>query len=379
MNHWFRLYNTLVDDPKVQQLPDSLFKALINLWCVASQNDGVLPSNGDIAYKLRIKPEKAAEYVTKLVRAGLLDNIDGAFVPHNWDGRQYKSPKSDDGADPKGKYVYFVTAGSVGSVKIGVSKNPWARVAELQTGYPDKLSIAATFKTRATSEVDLHDLLADFRRQGEWFDLPASVMNVVLDAHTAKSDYVALMLLLRSELRKEIRSSYVAGTREDQSKVEKIDVAEDAREPLVSDAARDLADELLVIAGHELRFVPPGWCGAAMRVHTWLAQGWPREIILVGARKATAKSRGRPINSVQFYENAIAEEVARQAEPLPRVEVRQPEHLTVIANGKSQGGNIIQAADRLLDKIRSFDAGPSDDNNLRDGASEASARLLSQG
>ncbi|WLB14805.1 hypothetical protein QIH87_50205 (plasmid) [Bradyrhizobium elkanii] len=293
MNHWFRLYNTLVDDPKVQQLPDSLFKALINLWCVASQNDGVLPSNGDIAYKLRIKTEKAAEYVTKLVRAGLIDNVDGTFVPHNWDGRQFQSDSSTERVKRHRNKKRNVS----GNVSSNGTETP------VETDRAEKIK----------------------------------------------------------------------------SELEKIEVAEDAREPLVSDAARDLADELLVIAGHELRFVPPGWCGAAMRVHTWLAQGWPREIILVGARKATAKSRGRPINSVQFYENAIAEEVARQAEPLPRVEVRQPEHLTVIANGKSQGGNIIQAADRLLDKIRSFDAGPSDDNNLRDGASEASARLLSQG
>jgi hypothetical protein len=96
MNHWFRLYNTLVDDPKVQQLPELLFKALINLWCVASQNDGVLPSNADIAYKLRIKPEKSAEYVSKLVRAGLIDNVDGVFVPHNWTGRQFQSDTSTE-------------------------------------------------------------------------------------------------------------------------------------------------------------------------------------------------------------------------------------------------------------------------------------------
>lgn len=96
MNHWFRLYNTLVDDPKVQQLPETLFKALINLWCIASQNDGALPSADDIGYKLRVKPQKAAELVTRLVKAGLIDNVDGVFIPHNWDNRQFQSDSSTD-------------------------------------------------------------------------------------------------------------------------------------------------------------------------------------------------------------------------------------------------------------------------------------------
>ena len=43
MTRWFRVYDDLVDDPKVQRLDPSLFKALINLWCLTSANGGVLP------------------------------------------------------------------------------------------------------------------------------------------------------------------------------------------------------------------------------------------------------------------------------------------------------------------------------------------------
>lgn len=264
MNHWFRLYNTLVDDPKVQQLPEALFKALINVWCIASQNDGVLPSNANIAYKLRVKPEKAAEYVTKLVSAGLVDNVDGTFVPHNWDSRQFQSDSSTE--------------------RVKRHRNKKRNVS-------------------GNVSVNEHETAIETDR-----------------AEKTKSE------------------------------LEKIDVAEDAREPLVSDAARDLADELLVIAGHELRFVPPGWCGAAMRVHTWLAGGWPREIIVSATRSAAAKKYGAPANSVQFFEKAIAEEVARQSAPLPQVEVRQPEKLKVTKNGSSQGnsGSLIASIDRKL-------------------------------
>lgn len=127
-------------------------------------------------------------------------------------------------------------------------------------------------------------------------------------------------------------------------------VAGDAREPLISKAAFDLADRLLVIAGHSLEAVPPGWCGAPMRVQTWLSQGWGPEIIEMAVTSAARKKRGAPANSVQFFENAIAEEVARQAAPLPVVEIRAAENIKVthdvqktdnlsaVARGIAEGG-----------------------------------------
>ena len=69
MTRWFRVYDDLVDDPKVQRLEPSLFKALINLWCLTSANDGVFPPIDEIAFKLRMKPEKAQRVLNEL-RAG---------------------------------------------------------------------------------------------------------------------------------------------------------------------------------------------------------------------------------------------------------------------------------------------------------------------
>ncbi|WP_315838304.1 hypothetical protein [Bradyrhizobium prioriisuperbiae] len=93
--HWFRVYNAVVDDPKVQQLPDALFKALVNLWCLASQNGGTLPPTDTVAYRLRMKPARAAEILARLVAAGLIDDHAGVFVPHNWGTRQYKRGVTD--------------------------------------------------------------------------------------------------------------------------------------------------------------------------------------------------------------------------------------------------------------------------------------------
>lgn len=96
MSQWFRTYNDLVDDPKAQLLSDALFRAMVNLWCLASANGGALPAIAAVAFKLRMKPDRAARVLTDLSAAGLLDEIDGTFRPHNWNARQYKSDGSTE-------------------------------------------------------------------------------------------------------------------------------------------------------------------------------------------------------------------------------------------------------------------------------------------
>lgn len=51
---WFRMYNEVVDDPKVQRLPPAVFKNWVNFMCIASKHGGVLPEFKDIAYRLRV-------------------------------------------------------------------------------------------------------------------------------------------------------------------------------------------------------------------------------------------------------------------------------------------------------------------------------------
>jgi hypothetical protein len=135
------------------------------------------------------------------------------------------------------------------------------------------------------------------------------------------------------------------------------DDPDDARarpKSIVSDEARDLADELLVIAGHKLDFVPPGWCGAAMRVQAWLAE-WPREVILIGVKAAAARKKGHPAASVDYFQNAVAEEFARQTAPLPKVEIREAQKLTVTNYGTPQtnrsGGSLVSELKRDLAEL----------------------------
>ena len=93
-DRWFRLYESVVNDPKVQRLPGEVFKGLINLWCIASANDGRLPSIADMAFTLRTSEAKVMGLIKMLSEAGLIEADETGFVPHNWNGRQFKSDVS---------------------------------------------------------------------------------------------------------------------------------------------------------------------------------------------------------------------------------------------------------------------------------------------
>lgn len=94
MSRWFRFYDAVLDDPKVQKLDPKLFKAWVNLLCLASRNDGRLPAEPDIAFAIRCTETEAARTIAALVGCGLIDAIDDGYEPHNWNERQFKSDGS---------------------------------------------------------------------------------------------------------------------------------------------------------------------------------------------------------------------------------------------------------------------------------------------
>jgi len=97
--------------------------------------------------------------------------------------RGKKLPEGDSISGFKG-YVYFVTDPGSDLVKIGYSKNPWARLSELRRTYGVALSVVATVKTVEKSETTVHAALAEFRHEGEWFkksDCIKSLISAVSD------------------------------------------------------------------------------------------------------------------------------------------------------------------------------------------------------
>ena len=95
MSRWFRFYDDAINDPKVQRLSADMFRAWVNMLCLASKYGGSIPK-ADIAFALRANERGAQAIVDCLVYRNLLDDMGDFVTPHNWDGRQYKSDVSNE-------------------------------------------------------------------------------------------------------------------------------------------------------------------------------------------------------------------------------------------------------------------------------------------
>lgn len=95
--NWFRVYNRVVSDVKIQTLPVELRWRWLECLCLASANTprGTLPPARQVAFSLRIAPAEAEAVLTQLGEAGLLDRQEGVWVVHDWLAHQ---PPSDDAA-----------------------------------------------------------------------------------------------------------------------------------------------------------------------------------------------------------------------------------------------------------------------------------------
>lgn len=98
-NTWFRFYNRVLNDHKVQSLPAHLFKAWVNCMCIASENEalrGSLPNIEAVAYALRVTILKADATVSALVAARLFEWRNGICYAHDWEEWQFQSDVSTD-------------------------------------------------------------------------------------------------------------------------------------------------------------------------------------------------------------------------------------------------------------------------------------------
>jgi hypothetical protein len=92
---WFKFQADLINDPTLQRLPGDKFKTWINLLCITSKHDGVLPPLTDLAFLLRpIGEDKIAALLEEFCEKGLLDPVDvpGAstrYAPRDWASQQH--------------------------------------------------------------------------------------------------------------------------------------------------------------------------------------------------------------------------------------------------------------------------------------------------
>jgi hypothetical protein len=97
------MYRTTLQSPKIQRLKPELFRAWVNILC-CTEDDGRIPDIGDLAFHLRLSEEKAAEFLTHLTKAGLIDRTENGFFAHDWDEYQYSSDGSSYNAEKQRRY-----------------------------------------------------------------------------------------------------------------------------------------------------------------------------------------------------------------------------------------------------------------------------------
>lgn len=72
--------------------------------------------------------------------------------------------------------IYFIKSEAALMIKVGRTKgSPMDRLRELQTGSPDPLRLVMSYKVdnAPLEEARWHNLLAEYRIRGEWFDAGA--------------------------------------------------------------------------------------------------------------------------------------------------------------------------------------------------------------
>jgi hypothetical protein len=75
--------------------------------------------------------------------------------------------------------IYFLECAATQSVKIGYSVNVRQRLYRLQTASAHQLRLLLTIPGDLHTEKVLHDMLGDYSRSGEWFQMNASVRRLI--------------------------------------------------------------------------------------------------------------------------------------------------------------------------------------------------------
>ncbi len=70
---WIKLYREILDDLTINSLSSDAFKFMIQVWLIASETDGNLPTSSEIAWRLRVSQKKCEQWTLALLNAGLIE------------------------------------------------------------------------------------------------------------------------------------------------------------------------------------------------------------------------------------------------------------------------------------------------------------------
>lgn len=109
-----------------------------------------------------------------------------------------RSGRDQRGYLPEGKVmglsVYIISATGSGLLKVGVSHNPNGRMRTLSTSLPYKLKVERTWPRTDAYQIEgaTHDILAEHRLNGEWFNVTLDQAVKAVERAIAGSNVVAL-------------------------------------------------------------------------------------------------------------------------------------------------------------------------------------------
>jgi hypothetical protein len=138
--------------------------------------------------------------------------------------------------------------------------------------------------------------------------------------------------------------------------------------PQLLNRAIELADEITVIAGHDPKFVPPTWCGAAARVQVWLDRGWDVPLILQSVRAQMVRKRDGPPGAVGYFEKGIAQAHAARDAPIPIVTPMKQEAVNAKAGNRGGFGVVARVLEGHADADRASDRSVPEPLRLIDGS-----------
>ena len=150
---WIKIHRRLLRNPEWVSLTDGQKGQLVCLWMLAGDREGLIPDSAELIKKMC--------YLENTPDLDLFISL--GFIRGNIDGSYQEDEKEDNG---KGK-IYFIEY--EGSIKIGFSKNPWARVNALKVGMPKEPKLLANFDGTKEQEQELHKLFTNYRINREWY------------------------------------------------------------------------------------------------------------------------------------------------------------------------------------------------------------------
>ena len=190
-NQWCRLWHDMPTDPKWRTIARKsgqsialVIAVFVQLMTSASQAEerGVYGLElEDIASSL----DESEETIATVIDAMQGRVLNGSKLA-GWDRRQ---PERDEYIDSKktagGGYVYTVVTTDNYGTTVAFSKNPWARIRDLNRTSPGKFSLASAFKCDEIGFEKIKELLAPARIEGNLYGC-CDAINLLIQKTSSK-------------------------------------------------------------------------------------------------------------------------------------------------------------------------------------------------